>query len=606
MWSPLSLFRRGKSGSGVMRAAKLKLGDGNNWDVSGGAVDAEVYRLAPKAHNGRTIKGSLQEGKAFRIESREDLLQEIAESWGGGSYKAYLKSGGGTTRVHLGTVKFDLPNDPLDGDGNEIGADDDESPQPRGRSRRRGEKDRVAEAQVGVELAKAAAEKKGILEAAGINEGEEPSHEQSPEVTMLMETVESLQEQIKTQADDAREKHREEVENRRHGEMVALIEAMGSKGNSGGDSLEAMKMMVESQSSVQKAVIEAQAQMQGALEKTRSEAAKRTEEMAAASAEKSESFMRLMMEIVEKGAGQREELMKILLKEKTSAGKEYIELIKDATQAAREMNSPADTPTSTLDVVQSVADRFLGVIELGLQAKGAQPINPDDIRGMIRQAAEEVVAEESGEPKALPAPQDDDVAGTRDAFDHVLEAIMANMSSGGDGSQWMALARKTLPQPIILEFLKANKSGDTKAIVGIMQKYGTPELVNQVVAVATARGREEAVAGDGAQAPSQSASRPTLRVVRRPSAPVAARSSNPPEEPKAEESKVEPEAEEPKVELKIESEVEPKVEEPKVEPEVEKPKVEPEVEPEIEPSKPSKRSKRKRRAKKKKKEKAKS
>ena len=596
MWNPLSVFRRAKShrsSAPSMRVATLTAGDGNNWDVSGGDVDAEVYRMAPKAHNGHTIKGSLQEGKAFRIESREDLLQEIAASWGGGSYKAYLKSGAGATRAHLGTVKFDLPNDPLDGDGNEIGAEDDGSPQPRGRSRRRGEKDRVAEAQVGVELAKAAAEKKGILEAAGINEGEEPSREQSSEVTMLMETVESLQEQVKTQADDAREKHREEVEDRRHGEMVALIEAMGNRGNSGGDSLEAMKMMVESQSSVQKAVIEAQAKMQEALEKTRSEAARRTEEMATASAEKSESFMRLMMEIVEKGAGQREELMRILLKEKTSAGKEYIELIKDATQAAREMNSPADAPTSTLDVVQSVADRFLGVIELGLQAKGAQPINPDDIRGMIRQAAEEVVAEESGEPKVLPAPRDDGVATTREAFDHVLEAIMSNIKSGGDGSQWMALARKTLPQSIIVEFLKANTSGDTKAVVGIMQRYGSPELVSQVVAIAAAKGKEEDSV-DGAQAPPQSVSHPTLRVVRRPSAPVSARPSNPPKEPKVEELKVESE-----VEPEVKPEVEPKVEEPKVE----EPKVESEVEPEIEPSKPSKpkgASKRRRRAKKKK------
>ena len=460
--------------------AQLSRGEDGDWDIRG-TVLATVSRIKPTTFHGQKVSGELQD-KAIRASSREELLAAVREGWGGGDYKATLRTGTGKVRSNLGVVMFSLPGDPLDGSGEEFLDKEDALTKKKSGSRKAG---RVEEAQEEVELAKARAEKRKIEVEAGM-ESKAQEGNPSGELAEIRDIVAGLADRIASTEEAEREERRRQDEERRHKETMEMFAALAArKDDDGGTNatLEAMKMVMESQTRTQESI-----------EKNRMDSMSRADQLTKDMNQSSRDFMALMLERADKDGDKYATLIEKIMHDKDASGKTYLGFIKEAMAVAREAQSPdaPQTGVTVLDIVNTMGDRFLSVVETFVQSRGQAAMTPDTIREMLRQVADEVVEEK----KQLSAPEDEqseeDISAVRPAFDGVLRTFIKEMQSGSTENTWFVQAQNDLPPEVLGEIIRAQQAGDGgTAFIAVLHKYGSAPLVDQVLMALTAFGESK-------------------------------------------------------------------------------------------------------------------
>lgn len=393
----------------------------------------------PMVWRGMKIGGKVRP-EGFLFKNLNDLEAEIAELYGGGSYKAEVFDSKGQTRH--GTIRFAIDGEPLR-EGRPIEPPEEDQPKKRKDdpvSRARAEKDRIE------------AEKE--MKRAAIEAQRELAELSPPEDASLRAELDALKAEL-AEREAAREK---EAREQRLQDKIDRLEEKLSSGGMGN-----IEQLMRMQGEIFKSTVERIATEN-----------KSTIDLIKAMADtkdvKSENLLALMKESMQLGLGM-------------------------ATG-----NLPDSTPKGPLDIVSSVVDKVGDMVDGFFEAKKGQAIRPEDVKNMTAEAVQQILAEKAlpaptdvggttaaaaasagaaGEPS--PAPPQDSMP--RAAMNRFLDAILSRARTGSKLSEdWLRKrAQSTLPPKVVGE-LAANAS-NPQALLNVVERYGDARKVDAAIRV---------------------------------------------------------------------------------------------------------------------------
>lgn len=464
--------------------------------VSETPMVAYVERTVPVTWRGIKVNGNLPEGPFRNILSIVELEERVAAVAGGHDFIVKFHEQGNTAE-YLGSHQFSVADDPMR-NGEPIGK------QEIARGGKKGETNIQAE----IENTKNQIEL-DIIQAKRRKKQEELEHDNEEEPMDI--DIDSVREEFTDQIGQAinglkevmLQKNEQDQQKQQHRE---LLEAIKTQSPSQGP-MDAIKEIITAGAESNRAIL-------SAMDSNRKEANTAIAGVLATMQSKSDSLIQMFLTQMNQHVQTQMTTFQQLNEVRGDSAQKSIDLMKETLSMGVALGMGRDVdgqPKTITDVLAGFSDKVADIAGELLKQRGGEKLTKEGLKDIMGRVAKKAVArtksemskqitgpQASGIPGAQPAERPTAEAGPtavvepvvsgfepndlqRSAMNSAIREWIKDMEerSDVDSAAWIQIGNRTLPMDMLQEFMAAQ--GNPEQWRGILQKYGDPSLVNELV-----------------------------------------------------------------------------------------------------------------------------